>query len=95
MGFVLIAILNWEQFLALFGLGHEPARFNITLRSGPPSWSYVIVMMGLVLLFEVLPYLEELLRGLRANKGAWVPRRSSADRRTEAPPRQQRWGDNG
>src|SRR4030095_6228088 len=32
MGFVLIAILNWEQFLALFGLGHEPARFDLTLR---------------------------------------------------------------
>ena len=90
MGFVLIAILNWGQFLALFGLGQEPARFNITLRSGPPSWTYVIIMMGFVLLFEVLPYLEELLRGLRANKGAWVPRRNSADRRTEAPPRQQR-----
>jgi hypothetical protein len=56
---------------------------------------YVIVMMGLVLLFEVLPYLEELLRGLRANKGALVPRQSSADRRTEAPSRQRRWGDNG
>jgi hypothetical protein len=23
-------------------------RFTITLRSGPPSWTYVIVMMGLV-----------------------------------------------
>jgi hypothetical protein len=29
-------------------------------------------MMGLVLLFEVLPYVEELLRGLKANKGALV-----------------------
>ena len=59
----------WEQFLALFGLGHEPARFTIAIRSGPPSWTYVTIMMGLVLLFEVLPYLEELLRGLKANKG--------------------------
>jgi hypothetical protein len=25
MSFVLIAVLNWAQFLALFGLGHEPA----------------------------------------------------------------------
>jgi hypothetical protein len=29
-------------------------------------------MMGLVLLFEVLSYVEELLRGLRANRGALV-----------------------
>jgi hypothetical protein len=65
--------LNWEQFLALFGLGHEPARFDLTLRPGPPSWTYVTVMMGFVLLFEVLPYVEELLRGLRANRGALVP----------------------
>jgi len=73
MGFALIAILNWEQFLALFGFGHEPARFDVMLRSGPPSWTYVTVMMGLVLLFEVLPYLEELWRGLRANRGVLVP----------------------
>jgi hypothetical protein len=51
----------------------EPARFTITLRSGPPSWTYVTVMMGLVLLFEVLPYVEELLRGLRAKRGSLVP----------------------
>ena len=78
MGFVLIAILNWEQLLALFGFGHEPARFAITLRSGPPSWTYVTVMMGLVLFFEVLPYLEELWRGLRANRGALVPPKRKA-----------------
>jgi hypothetical protein len=58
----------------LFGLGHEPARFTIAIRSGPPSWTYVTIMMGLVVLFEVLPYLEELLRGLKANKGALAER---------------------
>jgi hypothetical protein len=73
MGFVLIAVLNWQQFIALFGFGHEPARFTIALRSGPPSWLYITIMMTLVLLFEVLPYLEELVRGLRANNGALVP----------------------
>jgi hypothetical protein len=73
MGFVLIAVLNWEQFSALFGLGQESARFNIKFRTGPPSWVYITTMMGLVLLFEVLPYVEELVRGLRANNGALVP----------------------
>jgi hypothetical protein len=29
-------------------------------------------MMTLVLVFEVLPYLEELVRGLKANNGALV-----------------------
>ena len=73
MGLALIAALHWEQFLALFGFGSEKARFDIALRQGPPSWTYVSVVLALVLLFEVLPYLEELLRGLRANRGALVP----------------------
>jgi hypothetical protein len=30
-------------------------------------------VLTLVLLFEVLPYLEELVRSLRANRGAVVP----------------------
>jgi len=70
MGLTLIAILNWGQFLALFGLGAEQARFEITFRSGEPSWLYVTVMLSLVLVFEVLPYFEELLRGIRAQRRA-------------------------
>jgi hypothetical protein len=73
MGLVLIAALNWQQFLALFGLGNESARFDVTMRQGPPSWAYVAVILTLVLLFEVLPYLEELVRSLRASRGALVP----------------------
>ena len=68
MGLTLIAILNWGQFLALFGLGSEQARFNISFRAGEPSWTYVATMLSLVVIFEVLPYFEELLRGLRANR---------------------------
>jgi hypothetical protein len=75
MGLVMIAILNWPQFLALFGLGEESARFDIALRPAPPSWVYVTVILMLVLLFEILPYVEELVRGLRANRGAFVPER--------------------
>ena len=76
MGLVLIAVLHWPQFVALFGLGVEPARFDLTLKAGPPSWTYVAVILLAVLFFELLPYLEELVRGLRANKGALVPRRA-------------------
>ena len=75
LGLVLIAVLHWPQFLALFGLGSEPARFDLTFKSGPPSWTYVAVMLTLVLLFDLLPYLEELWRGLRANDGRLVPKR--------------------
>ena len=75
MGLALIAAFNWEQFLALFSLGKEQARFDVTVRDGPPSWTYIVIVLTLVVLFEVLPYLEELVRGLRANRGAWVPRK--------------------
>jgi hypothetical protein len=76
MGLVLIAALHWEQFLALFGLGNERARFDVALRHGPPSWIYVSIVLTLVLVFEVLPYLEELVRGPRANRGALVPKKN-------------------
>jgi hypothetical protein len=76
MGLVLIAALHWEQFLALFGLANERAHFDVTIRHGPPSWVYVATVLTLVLLFEVLPYVEELVRGLRANRGAIVPQKN-------------------
>ena len=65
MGLTIIIILHWGQFLALFGLGTERADFGIRFKQPPLPWGYVTVMLTLVLLFEVLPYLEELLRALR------------------------------
>jgi hypothetical protein len=75
MGLVLIAVLHWQQFMALFGLGTEPARFDLTLKSGPPSWIYVTAVLVAALLFELLPYGEELVRGLRADDRPEMPRR--------------------
>src|SRR5256885_8742568 len=65
MGLLIVATLHWQQFLALFGLGHEAADFGLRLKQPPLPWLYVTVILSLVLLFEVLPYLEELARGLR------------------------------
>jgi len=75
MGLTIIVVLHWGQFLALFGLGDETARFTIALKSEPLPWTYVTVILSLVLLFEVLPYLEEFIRGLRANRGRLTPSR--------------------
>jgi hypothetical protein len=33
----------------------------------------VLSVIGAVILLEVLPYIEELIRGLRANKGSLAP----------------------
>jgi hypothetical protein len=76
MGLVMVAVLHWGQFLALFGLGPEAPRFTIALKPDPLPWAYVASVLVAVVLFEILPYAEELVRGLRANDGAFVPRRA-------------------
>jgi hypothetical protein len=65
MGLLIVIMLHWGQFLALFGLGQETADFGLWLKQPPLPWLYVTVILSLVLLFEILPYLEELVRGLR------------------------------
>jgi hypothetical protein len=64
MGLLMVTILHWDQFIALFGLA--TARFSISVKTNPLPMTYIITILGLVLLFEVLPYVEELIRGLRA-----------------------------
>jgi hypothetical protein len=66
--FLLIVSLHPGQFLALFGMGADVADFTVRLKEPPLPWLYVSTMLTLVFLFEVLPYLEELVRGLRARR---------------------------
>jgi hypothetical protein len=63
-----IVVLHWPQFIALFGFGNEDARFDIAWKSEPLPLTYIFAVLGAALLFEFLPYLEELWRGLRAAK---------------------------
>jgi hypothetical protein len=63
MGLVLIAVLHWEQFLGLFGAANGD--FTIKLKDPPLPPLYVGIAIGLVVVFEVIPYLEETWRGLR------------------------------
>jgi hypothetical protein len=59
-----VAILNWPDFLSLFGIGK--ASFSLELKDAPlPDWYLGAVMLG-VLVCGVLPYGEELLRTVRA-----------------------------
>jgi hypothetical protein len=66
--FLLIISLHPGQFISLLGLGAEIADFTVRPKEPPLPWLYVSSMLTLVFLFEVLPYLEELLRGLRARR---------------------------
>jgi hypothetical protein len=67
-GLLLVIALHWQQFIALFGFA--PARFDLTLKPEPLPLAYIATILGLTLLFEVLPYLEELLRSLRHSRAS-------------------------
>jgi len=73
MAMVSVISLHWGQFLALFGAASEPARFDISWKSESLPTTYILSVMAVILLFELLPYIEELVRGLRANGGRLVP----------------------
>jgi hypothetical protein len=66
LSLVLVVVLHWSQFLALFGLGVEAPRFEMVWKEPPLPWGYVLPIITATVLFEVLPYFEELVRGLRA-----------------------------
>jgi hypothetical protein len=68
MGLLLVIVLHWPQFLALFGFGPESARFTIALKPDPLPVGYVATILALVVLFEIAPYVEELVRGIRVSK---------------------------
>ncbi|TGP54205.1 diguanylate cyclase [bacterium M00.F.Ca.ET.230.01.1.1] len=73
MGLVIVVALHWGQFLALFGAGPETARFDLTWKHQQLPVAYIAVVMIVIVLFELLPYVEEFFRGLRANSGRLVP----------------------
>jgi hypothetical protein len=80
-GLMLIAILHWGQFTALFGFGSETADFSIRWKQTPLPLGFVIAAILAALLVDVLPVLEELARGLKA-AGANARVQSAARRST-------------
>lgn len=70
---VCVVSLHWHQFLALFGAGSQPARFDLTWKRSALPVAYIAAVLLAVLCFEFLPYLQELAGGLRSNGGRLVP----------------------
>ncbi|HEX6832198.1 MAG TPA: hypothetical protein VF132_01585 [Rudaea sp.] len=64
---------HWDQFRALVGAGPATADFSLRWNPAPLPVAYFATLLVLIALVELAPYLEELWRGLRANRGAWVP----------------------
>jgi hypothetical protein len=62
---LLLAILHWPQAEALFGFGQATADFSLALKP-PPAWSALIPPMAGFLILALAPYVEEFIRGLRA-----------------------------
>jgi hypothetical protein len=66
MGLLLVVALHWDQFISLFGFASP--RFDFVLKPRPLPWIYVATVLGAAVIFEILPYLEELWRGWRARR---------------------------
>ncbi|UWU75454.1 diguanylate cyclase [Bradyrhizobium huanghuaihaiense] len=62
-GVLLVIALHWPAFAALFGYGTPD--LSLRLKQSPLPLAYIVTMLTLTALLEVLPYLEELIRGLR------------------------------
>ena len=73
-GLLIVLILKWPQFLALLGLGSEPARFELVPRVSPLSGTYIAALLAGVVLLDLAPFVEELLRGMRARRMAVTAR---------------------
>ena len=61
----LVLVLHWRDALAL---AEGTGDFSLRAKAAPLSWGYVAVLVGAVILFDVIPFLEELARGLRARR---------------------------
>jgi hypothetical protein len=77
-GLIAVVSLHWGQFQALFGFGPEQPRFDLAWKPEPLPVTYVVTLLAFIVLFEVLPYTEELIRGLRANQAKLVPPKTRA-----------------
>jgi hypothetical protein len=66
MGLLLVVALHWDQFIALFGWG--AARFDFAFKPRPLPWMYVSAALSAAVLFELLPYVEEVWRGWHSRR---------------------------
>jgi hypothetical protein len=61
-----LVLLHWRQFLALWGLGPEEPDMSLRLKVEPLPAVYTIGAVVAVIVLQLIPYLEELWRGVRA-----------------------------
>lgn len=81
MAALLVIVLHWGQFLALFGLGPETARFALEWKSQPLPLVFSLGTLVAAFLLEIAPYSEELWRCLRASGGRLIPAQARTRKR--------------
>lgn len=64
---LLLASANWGQWLALFAMGTEPARFELAGSALAPGGTYTVWLVVAILALALIPYVEEWMRGRRVS----------------------------
>jgi len=65
MALLLVVTRHWDQALALVGLGAAAADFSLNLKSEPLPVPYIVTLLLAIVLLEIIPFAEELVRCLR------------------------------
>lgn len=61
-----ISVLHWLQLLALLGLSDQRLDWRLRWKQRPLPWAYASATLAAQVGLEWLPYLEELVRTIRA-----------------------------
>ncbi|NDV91133.1 diguanylate cyclase [Alteromonas sp. 345S023] len=69
LALVLIVARHWTQFTSLFQPGGFPPEVSLQFKQTPLPPVYLIVVLAVALMLEFGPYLEEYIRGKRAEGG--------------------------
>lgn len=68
MAILLVLTNYWGQFLALWGSGTDDADFSLSWKDRPLPVPYLVIVLVAAFVVELLPYLEELWRGIKARR---------------------------
>lgn len=66
MAFSFVLVLHWDALAALAGEPLAPENWGLWWKREPLPLIYMFALLGAIALFNILPYLEELWRDLRA-----------------------------
>jgi hypothetical protein len=66
MAFSFVLVLHWESVAALNAEPLAPENWSLWWKREPLPLAYILGLLGAIALFNILPYLQELRRDLRA-----------------------------